>query len=79
MLGLLWRLQLSKGTMSLERSHALALHARVELVLAVPTTEIRLAGSVRSCIPQGACYLVTVGLDEMADAQRSAIGKIVGS
>jgi hypothetical protein len=79
MLGLLWRLQLSKGSMSLERSHAVALHTRVELALVVAAaTEITLAATVRSCTPQGACYLVTVGLDEIAEAQRTAIGKIVG-
>ena len=76
MLRLLWQLQISKGAMSLERPSAVSIGTRVELVVAVGAGKVPLAATVRACIPQGGHYLVTIALDEIGAAQRTAIGKL---
>lgn len=78
MLRLLWQLQISKGAMSLERPSAVEVGTRVELVLVVAAAKTSLAATVRSCVPQRARFLVTIALDEIGEAQRSAIGRLAG-
>jgi hypothetical protein len=76
MLRLLWQLQISKGTMALDWPCAVEVGRRVELVLVVGGAKILLPATVRSCVPQGARYLLTITLDTISEAQRSAIGRI---
>ncbi len=76
MLRLLWQLQISKGAMSLERPCAISVGKRVELIVVVMAAKIPLAATVRTCVPQGAHYLVTIALDEITVAQRSAIARL---
>jgi hypothetical protein len=78
MLRLLWHLQISKGVMSLEQQRAVTVGMRVELVLVVNAVTVALAAAVRSCVPQGAHFLVTIALDELGETQRFAIGKLGG-
>ena len=76
MLRLLWQLQISKGTMALEWPCAVEARRRVELVLVVGAAKILLPAAVRSCVPQGARFLLTITIDTISEAQRSAIGRI---
>ena len=76
MLRLLWQLQISRGTMSLEQPCAVEVGRRVELVLVVGAAKILLAAKARSCVPQGAGFLLSVTLDAISEAQRSTIGRI---
>jgi len=77
MLRLLWALQISRGAMSLERPEAVAVGGRVELVLIVAATEIVLGATVRACVPHDGRFSVSVGLDQIGEAQRTKIGKLV--
>ena len=79
MLGLLWRLQLSKGTMMLEHERAIALDTRVDLVLVVADAAIVLAATVRSCGRRGAGFQVAFRLDALTDGLRAAIDEVVGA
>jgi hypothetical protein len=78
MLHLLWQLQISKGTMALAWPRAVAAGTRVELVLVVGAAKILLAAKACSSVPQGARFLLSITLDAIGDAQRSAIGRIAG-
>lgn len=78
MLRLLWQLQISAGAMSLERPSAVNVGTAVELVVVVGAAKIPLGATVRSCVPQGAHFLVTMALHELSDGQRSAIGRLGG-
>lgn len=78
MLRLLCQLQISKGAMSLERPSAVRVGTRLEVVLVLTAGKTSLAATVRSCVPQGAHFLVSIALDEIGEAQRSAIGRLAG-
>jgi hypothetical protein len=76
MLRFLWQLQISKGRMSLDQPCAVEVGRHVEVVLVVGAAKIVLAAKTRSCVPQGARFLLSVTLDVISEAQRSAIGRI---